>query len=119
MRLPEDLQDTLQALARTLTSLDSGEVVPARAKAVASVYRAVVFVFEMGDAERRISKNQAATPRMGVGMSKRDFDRSLDEFARCAKIKKRGVVHLIDVLTWPDKARLAYARASRRCQRYL
>lgn len=55
-RLPSDLQDTLQALYRTLASLESGDMEPARATAVASVCRAIVAVFEMGDAERRIAE---------------------------------------------------------------
>src|SRR6478609_1476122 len=44
-RLPADLQDTLQALYRTLAALESGAMEPARATAVASVSRAIVAVF--------------------------------------------------------------------------
>ncbi len=58
-RLPADLQDTLQSLYRTLGSLESGEMEPARATAMASVCRAIVAVFEMGDAERRIADIEA------------------------------------------------------------
>jgi hypothetical protein len=55
-RLPADLQDTLQTLYRALAALESGEMEPARASAMASICRAIVSVFEMGDAERRIQE---------------------------------------------------------------
>lgn len=46
-------------------------------------------------------------------MSKRDIDRRLDELARRAKSRHRGIVPTIDTLLWPDDDRLAYARAAR------
>jgi hypothetical protein len=55
-RMPADLQDTLKSLYRTLAALEAGEIEPARASAMASVSRAIVAVFEMGDAERRITE---------------------------------------------------------------
>ncbi len=65
-RLPADLHDTLQTLYRTLGSLESGEMEPARATAVASVCRAIVAVFEMGDAERRIAEIEAILKEQSV-----------------------------------------------------
>lgn len=58
-RLPADLQDTLKTLYRALGALEAGEMEPARASAMASVCRAIVTVFEMGDAERRIAEIEA------------------------------------------------------------
>jgi hypothetical protein len=58
-RLPADLQDTLKTLYRALAALEAGEMEPARASAMANVCRAIVTVFEMGDAERRIADIEA------------------------------------------------------------
>lgn len=54
--LPEDLKDTANVLYRTLGALERGDMEPARATAIATVARAIVAVFETGDAERRISE---------------------------------------------------------------
>ena len=53
--LPKDLADVRDALLRTLSGLESGEVEPRVAGAMAAVARAVCHVQEVGNLERRLS----------------------------------------------------------------
>lgn len=55
-RMPGTLRETLDMLYRTLEGLESGAVPASRATAIASVARAVVAVFEMGEMELRLSE---------------------------------------------------------------
>jgi hypothetical protein len=58
-RMPADLQDTLQLLYRTLSGLEDGSIESGRATAIATVCRAIVTVFDMGTAEKRIGDLEA------------------------------------------------------------
>lgn len=53
-RLPQDLRDTMDALYRVLGAVESGEMEPSRASAIAQVSRAIVVVYEAGLVEARI-----------------------------------------------------------------
>jgi hypothetical protein len=55
-RLPKSLQDTLDVLYRTLSALESGDLEPSRATAVATVSRAIVAVSELGQFEMRLQE---------------------------------------------------------------
>lgn len=53
-RLPGTIRDTLEVLYRTLHGLESGEIEPVRATAIAGVTRAIVSAFDAGQVEARI-----------------------------------------------------------------
>ena len=61
--LPKDLADVRDALLRTLSGLENGEVEPRVAGAMAAVARAVCHVQEVGDLERRLAEMEAELRR--------------------------------------------------------
>jgi hypothetical protein len=61
--MPEDLKDTLAALYRVMAAVESGEMEPARASAIAAVSRAIVGVYEAGLVESKIAELEAKIAR--------------------------------------------------------
>jgi len=53
------LRDTLEALYRVMAAVESGEMEPSRASAIAQVSRAIVAVFETATVEARIAEIEA------------------------------------------------------------
>ena len=62
-RMPEDLKDTLATLYRVMAAVESGEMEPARASAIAAVSRAVVAVYESALVEAKISELEETIER--------------------------------------------------------
>jgi hypothetical protein len=57
--MPEDLKDTLSTLYRVLVAVESGEMEPARASAIAAVSRAIVGVYDASLVETKLSELEA------------------------------------------------------------
>jgi hypothetical protein len=71
-RLPGTLKDSLAVLYRTLHGLESGDIEPARATAIAAVSRAIVNTFEAGQVEARLDALETRVNATTAGTGKRD-----------------------------------------------
>jgi hypothetical protein len=58
-RMPADLKDTLATLYRVMAAVESGEMEPARASAIAAVSRAIVGVYDAGLVEAKLAELEA------------------------------------------------------------